>query len=190
MKATNANGRETQAEDATRLDCGMASGEAIGDLHVLDTAEGELRQHVKTSPGYVRATVARAMADPIVAHKRAIMLDAFYDQRVVEQFAGQHRGGRRVGALLPAMVLSLTAAGEAALCYAGVSLAVPDLSQAGDDPLLRWIVTGGAPLAAMAIGVLSALVTLHVGRQIKTAHRGVFQDPPKPIRKEIDHEAY
>jgi hypothetical protein len=182
MKTTTANDYEKQAGNAT-LDWGTARGDAIGDLHVLGTAEGELRQHAKASPGYVKATVARAMADPIVAHRRAIMLDAFYDQRAVEQFAGQHREGGRIRALLPAIVLALTAAGEAALCYAGVSLAVPDLSQAGDDPLLRWIVTGGAPLAAVAIGVLSALVTLHVGRQIKTAHRGVFQDPPKVDRK-------
>ena len=150
---------------------------AMGDIHVLQRAERELNEHAKDSPAWLRAAVARASCEPIVEHKRVLMLNAMYDERAIEQVAGQHQSAHRFGGAVTMSVLGLTAAAEAALAYAGISLAIPDISEAGTDPVLQWISSGGAPIVASAVGLLTAMVTLHVGHQIKAAHRGVLRDP-------------
>jgi hypothetical protein len=139
--------------------------------------------YAASAPGYMQAAATRAAGQPIVEHRRRLLELACYDEQVAEQIAGQHRHDGLLGGYGPLLVVSLTGVAETALAYFGLTLAVPNSGQTGNDWLLSFVSQDGAYLAAIAIGVLSTAVTAVVGRQLSLAHRGLVAEPSQRGRR-------
>jgi hypothetical protein len=153
------------------------NGATQASMDDLAATEDMYDRYAESAPTYMSAAATRAAGVDVVAHYRRLLEIACYDEQVIEQIAGRHRHEGRLGRYGSLLVVSLTGVAETALAYFGLTLAVPSTSQAGDSTLLSLISQQGALLAAIAIGVLSTVVTMVVGRQLSLAHRGLVADP-------------
>jgi hypothetical protein len=153
------------------------NGAAPVDPDTLAATEQMHDAYAGSAPRYVQASARRVSGEKIVAHYRQLLEIACYQEQVAEQVAGQHRHESRLGSHAAVVVVALTGLAETALAYFGLTLAVPSLFQAGESGLLSLIAQQGALLAAIAIGVISTVVTTAVGRQLSSAHRGLIAEP-------------
>lgn len=159
------------------------NGSVPADVDTLVATDAMYDTYANSAPTYIQAAATRAGGGGIVAHYRQLLEIACYDEQVAEQIAGQHRHESRLGRHGPLLIVSLIGFAETALAYFGLTLAVPTLSQAGDNNLLSVIAQQGALLAAVGVGVLSTAVTTVVGRQLSMAHRGLVAEPSSRVSR-------
>ncbi|HZK72409.1 MAG TPA: hypothetical protein VFD88_00200 [Clostridia bacterium] len=153
-----------------------ASTSINGSTSTIRGTDSMYDAYAESAPSYMQAAAARAAGAAIVTHYQRLMEFAQFDEQVAEKLAAQHQQGR-LGPYLSPVVISLTGMAETALAYFGLTLAVPSTSQAGQDGLLMLISQRGAIFTAIAIGVLSTVVTATVGRHLSLAHRGLLAEP-------------
>lgn len=110
-------------------------------------------------------------------HHWTLAVTRFLREQWIEAGIAWHVTETWLGRVLGPALIALLALGETALAYQGLTLAVP----AHPDPHGGWplvlVERHGAILAAIAIGVGSAVGAAAVGWQLRKAGRGLVADP-------------
>lgn len=136
------------------------------------------------TPHQPSATIPRAPhSDPederalVRGHHWTLAVIRFLREQWIEAALAWHVTETRLGRVLGPALIALLAAGETALAYQGLTLAVPAHPDAHGGWPLVLVERHGAMLAAVAIGVGSAVGATAVGWQLRKASRGLVADP-------------
>ena len=76
---------------------------------------------------------------------------------------------RRLGNLWEVLVVFFVAAAESAMAYFGLTLAAPKTDVTSVDPIQQLLAAHGPEMLAVGVGLLSALVTVRVAKELALA---------------------
>jgi hypothetical protein len=111
------------------------------------------------------------------SHGWTIAVIAFMQHQRAAAAVAWHVTETRAGRFLAPALIALLAAGEVALAYQGLILALPAHRSGHSGWLLELVQRNGAMLAAIAVGLGSAVGATVVGYQLRKAGRGTLIDP-------------
>jgi len=91
---------------------------------------------------------------------------AFHETFGLEEDRPGRFSVRRLGVLGERLVVLFVAGAESAMAYAGLSMAMPQSDAPSSDPLLGVLTSWGPEALAVAVGLVSAAVTVKVARNL------------------------